>query len=207
MTARFLVLEGLDGSGTSTQAERLLAHLIARDVPVVRTNEPTGGPIGRIARQTLGAEPGAPAIEVLPWLFAADRADHLARTVRPALASGQTVISDRYLPSSLAYQSLTLPLEDVWALNQRFDVPDALLYVAIDVETALSRIDTRAGKREIYDSRERLTAVHAAYETVMAFLVDQGWPVTRIDGSQSIEAVTADLIAALPPFGPAQDAP
>ncbi len=206
MTARFIVLEGLDGSGTTTQADLLTAHLAARDVPVVRTNEPTSGPIGRIARQTLGAEPDAPAVDVLPWLFAADRADHLSRTIRPALARGHTVISDRYLPSSLAYQSLTLPLEDVWALNRSFAVPDALLYVHVDVDTALSRIDARAGKKEIYDSQERLTAVHAAYERVMSFLEDQGWPLTRIDGSQSIDAVTDALVAALPPIGPVPDA-
>ena len=201
MSARFLVLEGLDGSGTTTQAERLTAHLEASGASVVRTNEPTSGPIGRIARQTLGAEPGAPSVDVLPWLFAADRADHLSRLVRPALERGLTVLSDRYLPSSLAYQSLTLPLDAVWALNQSFDVPDALFYVHIDVETALARIDRRAGKREIYDNRERLTAVHGAYETVMTFLEDQGWPVRRIDGSQSIEAVTNALIDALPARG------
>lgn len=189
---RFIVLEGLDGSGTTTQLTRLVAHLDA-----VKTAEPTDGPVGRIARASLRDEPGAPALEALPWLFAADRADHLSRVVEPHLAQGRTVVSDRYVPSSLAYQSLTLPLDDVYALNASFRVPDLLLFVEVDVDTALSRIASRAGQAEIYDNHERLTQVHDAYERVLTFLEVRGWPVVRIDGRPSPDQVWRAIEAAL----------
>lgn len=189
---RFIVLEGLDGAGTTTQCDRLVEKLGA-----LRTCEPTDGPIGRIARQTLGAQPGAPPVDVLPWLFAADRADHLHRTVLPALSANRTVVSDRYVPSSLAYQSLTLPLGEVWALNRSFRVPDIVLYVEIPVKTALSRIDARGSTREIYDDEDRLDRICSAYERVMAFLEEEGWPIVRIDGRPPIAEVAAQIDAAL----------
>lgn len=189
---RFIVLEGLDGAGTTTQCDRLEEQLGA-----LRTAEPTAGPVGRIARQTLGAEPGAPALEVLPWLFAADRADHLHRTVLPALAKNRTVVSDRYVPSSLAYQSLTLPLADVWALNRSFRVPDVVFYVDVPADVAMARIEQRSGRREIYDSQEKLAAIRAAYERVMAFLLDEGWPIERIDGRPGVDEVTKAIRAKL----------
>lgn len=189
---KFFVLEGLDGAGTTTQLERLVAHLDA-----VRTAEPTDGPVGRIARSSLRADPGAPAMEALPWLFAADRADHLTREVLPSLAAGRNVVCDRYVASSLAYQSLTAPLEDIWALNASFRVPDLLIFVEVDVDTALSRIQGRAGQAEIYDSRERLSVVAAAYDRVLEFLENEGWPVRRVDGRPSPDQVWAQIEALL----------
>lgn len=195
MNANFIVIEGLDGAGTTTQTARLVDHLGAG---TVRTNEPTDGPVGRIARQSLRGEPDAPPLDALPWLFAADRADHIHRLVRPSLEAGHHVVTDRYLPSSLAYQSLTLPLELIWELNRHFPVPDVLLFVEVDVQTALARIRARGEAAEIYDTEERLTTIHAAYARVMAFLGDQGWPVRVIDGTQSIDAVAAAIQRALP---------
>ncbi len=113
---RFIVLEGLDGAGTTTQAALLAEWLGARG-EVVQTREPTAGPIGRLIRSSLRAEPDSPAETSLPWLFAADRAEHLTRVIEPALARGAWVISDRYYHSSLAYQSLVQPLERLLALN------------------------------------------------------------------------------------------
>ncbi len=189
---QFIVLEGLDGAGTTTQCERLVAHLDA-----LRTCEPTDGPLGRIARASLGAHDGAPAPEVLPWIFSADRADHLQRTVLPTLSAGRDVVSDRYVPSSLAYQSLTLPLNDVWALNRTFRVPDIVLYVDVPVDTAMSRIENRGGKKEIYDDHARLTRVREAYERVMGFLREEGWPIARIDGRPPPNQVFEAILAAL----------
>ncbi|MEZ4319214.1 MAG: dTMP kinase [Myxococcota bacterium] len=199
---RFIVFEGLDGAGTTTQCDLLVARLTERPcgpsgLGALRTAEPTAGPIGRIARETLGARPDAPAIEVLPWLFAADRADHLSRTVLPALAVGRPVVCDRYVPSSLAYQSLTMPLGEVWSLNRTFRVPDLVLYVDVPVDTALARIDARKGEREIYDDKKRLTQIRDAYERVMGFLDDEGWPIVRIDGRPPVAQVAAAVAAAL----------
>ena len=77
MSGRFFVLEGLDGAGTTTQAARLAAHLREHGREVIETHEPTDGPVGRLIRQALRGEEGAVDRQTLPWMFAADRADHL----------------------------------------------------------------------------------------------------------------------------------
>ncbi|MCA9566719.1 MAG: dTMP kinase [Myxococcales bacterium] len=195
MKGSFIVLEGLDGAGTTTQARALLAILPPH---TLATNEPTAGPIGRVARQSLRGDPEAPPLPALPWLYAADRADHVHREVLPALEAGRTVLSDRYVPSSLAYQSLTHDLQAVWELNHRFPVPDRVFFVDVSVETALGRIQGRGEPAEIYDTEERLRIVRAAYVEVMAFLAERGWPIVHIDGDQPIDAVTAAIVAGLP---------
>lgn len=194
---RFIVIEGLDGAGTTTQAERLCASLAQAGVEVVRTAEPTGGPIGRMIRAVLRGEPDAPSRASLPWLFAADRADHLARLVEPAVARGAWVVSDRYLPSSLAYQSLDHPLELVASLNACFRAPDLLIMVDIDVDTALARITSRGAAREIFEERAALEQVAAAYGKVIPTLVARGWRVVRLDGAASIDEVAARIDAAV----------
>src|SRR5262249_48088738 len=116
----FIVVEGIDGSGSTTVAERLTAHLTAQKRPVHRTCEPSAGPIGAMIRQILAhrivvpSEGGAapPGWATMALLFAADRMDHLDAEVLPRLKNGIIVISDRYDLSSLAYQSATAPAND-----------------------------------------------------------------------------------------------
>jgi dTMP kinase len=186
---RFIVIEGLDGAGTTTQVERLVDTIRARGQAVLATREPTSGPIGRIIRQTLRAEPDAPAVATLPWMFAADRADHLSRTVDPALADGTWVVSDRYYHSSLAYQSLTLPLDDVLALNGMFRVPDVTVYLDVPVGVCLDRIERRGGEREIYEHRERLQLISRHYRTVIDTLWARGEPIVEIDATGTADEV------------------
>ena len=194
--SRFVVIEGLDGAGTTTQTERLASWLRSRGLEVEATREPTDGPVGKILRQVLRAEAGAPDERTLPWLFAADRADHLTRTVDPALGRGAWVLSDRYYPSSLAYQSLVLPLDRVHALNADFRVPDLTLFLQVSVDTCLRRLAGRP-EREIFEVRERLEPISASYERVMDYLVERGEPVLTLDGDQPVELVEAEIRAAV----------
>ncbi len=196
---RFVVLEGLDGAGTTTQRERLADRLRAAGRAVLTTHEPTDGPVGRLIRATLRREPGAVDPGCLPWMFAADRADHLARTVDPALAAGAVVITDRYLHSSLAYQSLDLPLEDVFALNRHFRVPDLTVMVDVPVEECLRRIDARGAARELFEEQDRLERIAAAYEAVIARLTARGDRIARISGVGPIEAVEDRIWALVGP--------
>lgn len=195
MRGSFLVLEGLDGAGTTTQIRHLVEHL---GPDTLATFEPTDHLIGRIARRSLRGDPEAPPLHALPWLYAADRADHVHREVLPALDAGRDVVSDRYVPSSLAYQSLTHALEAVWELNHRFPMPNRVFFVDVTVATALSRIAGRGEPTEIYDTEERLTTIHAAYQRVMGFLDAQGWPIVHIDGNASIPEVALQIREALP---------
>src|SRR5258708_14213568 len=116
----FVVVEGMDGSGSTTVSERLASHLAGKRRPVHRTCEPSGGPIGALIRQILAhrvvvpTEWGhaSPGWATMALLFASYRADHLQAAVLPRLRDGVIVISDRYDLSSLAYQSATAPAED-----------------------------------------------------------------------------------------------
>jgi dTMP kinase len=189
----FIVIEGLDGAGTTTQLSRLQARLEAVGHTVHPTREPTAGPVGRLIRQTLQRVPEAPAPATLPWMFAADRADHLHREIEPALARGEVVLSDRYLHSSLAYQSLQQPLDEVWALNASFRVPDLTLFVEVPVAESLRRIAARGGERELFEEEERLVAIRDSYHRVIERLRGRGDAIVVVDGSGSIEAVTDQL--------------
>lgn len=190
---RFIVVEGLDGAGTTTQTFLLAERLRAAGVAVTTTREPTDGPVGRTIRQTLRRDPGAPAVHTLPWLFAADRADHLAREVEPELALGRWVISDRYYHSSLAYQSLTLPMEQVHALNATFRAPDLTLFLDVSVETCLLRIGDLPTK-EIFEERRQLEAICGSYERTRHFLTARGERIVAVNGAMEVEAVTEALM-------------
>src|SRR6185369_8913434 len=106
--AIFVVLEGIDGSGTTTQLGRLQAYLERRGRAVHPTREPSTGPVGRLLREILLGQHRLPGGEpadglAMALLFAADRRDHVRREIEPALGAGRDVVSDRYLLSSLAY--------------------------------------------------------------------------------------------------------
>jgi len=191
----FIVIEGLDGAGTTTQLARLTDRLTAAGRRVLATHEPTDGPIGRLIRQTLRGEPGAVDPACLPWMFAADRADHLSRRIEPTLRAGGVVLTDRYLHSSLAYQSLDLPLADVFALNRHFRVPDLTIIVDVPVAECLRRIDARGAARELFEEQDRLERIAAAYQAVIALLRDRGDPIVRVDGAQPVDQVQAAIWA------------
>jgi len=193
----FVVLEGLDGAGTTTQQERLAQWLRGQGLVVCTTREPTGGPVGAWIRRTLNRDPDAPAPSTLPWMYAADRADHLARVVEPALARGELVLSDRYLHSSLAYQSLQRPLEEVAALNASFRVPELTIFVEVPVDVSLARIAARGAAREIFEERDALTAIRDAYHRVLARLRARGDRIVTVDGAGTVDAVEADIRAAV----------
>jgi len=189
----FIVIEGLDGAGTTTQTERLTEWFLARGQPCVATMEPTDRGVGRLIRRTLNAETSAPTTRVLPWLFAADRCDHLEHLIEPRLKDGSVVLSDRYYHSSLAYQSLVLPLEQVHQLNATFRVPDTTYFIEVSVDTALQRLKARGSAPEVFETRERLVAIEQAYQSVIAYLEDKGQRIVRIDGEASPEEVSYSI--------------
>src|SRR5215472_4321878 len=109
---RFVVIEGIDGAGTTTQVGRLVDRLRKSEIDARGTREPSDGPVGTLIRQVLAGRvvvPGgrAPGWATMALLFAADRVDHVEAEIEPALAKGSVIVSDRYDASSLAYQSVT----------------------------------------------------------------------------------------------------
>ncbi|MDP2306909.1 MAG: dTMP kinase [Pseudomonadota bacterium] len=191
----FITIEGLDGSGGTTQVERLRAEW-ARRAPgreVVCTREPSPGPVGRLLRQALADVTIGEG--VLPYLFAADRRDHLDRVVLPALARGAVVISDRYALSSLAYQSAALGLDKVAALNADFPAPDLTVLLDLPPAECLARIDARGATRERFETLPRLEQIAAAYEAGLLRLPT--WRVARIDASGTPDEVAARVAEAV----------
>jgi dTMP kinase len=198
---RFIVLEGIDGAGTTTQTERLVAYLRARGRQSVATREPSGGPIGRLLREILlgqhrtedGAAVSGPTMALL---FAADRLDHLQREIEPLLAAGTDVVSDRYLLSSLAYQAVEADRPWVASLARGVRVPDLTVLVDLPIETAAER-RRRAGRPvERYDADSTLARVAENYRQLAR---ETGAAV--VDGTGTLDEVThaiAALVDALP---------
>jgi len=194
---RFLAIEGLDGSGGTTQVSLLADALRQRGHEVLITGEPTRTlPIGRLIRQALqGVEPLSDG--VLPYLFAADRRDHLDREILPALERGVWVISDRYMASSLAYQALAVGFEHVVALNHRFRQPCLTLMLELDPTASLARVASRGEDLERFEVLETLQRVHIGYHRALGWVREQGAAVAVIDASQGIDGVQADVWAAV----------
>jgi dTMP kinase len=182
-TARFIVLEGIDGSGTTTQAKLLVGELSGRGIDAIATCEPTPGPVGKLIRgalqRQLTTEGGTP--RALPWtsmalLFAADRVDHVESLIAPALARGTTVVCDRYVLSSLAYQSATSPegegaLPWIRELNARALRPDLTVVLDVPEGVARARRESRGGRPELFEVQElqqRLALLYARADELLA---------------------------------------
>ena len=197
---RFIVLEGLDGAGTTTQAERLAAALRAEGHSVLTTREPSDGPIGTLIRQALTGRlvlPGGAgplASETLALRYAADRTDHLKAKVLPALEAGQIVISDRYVLSSLAYQGASLSMAWVEAANGYAVPPDLTLFVHVSPAVAAKRRAARGGAAELFEEDALQRRIARQYEEAIRRREPQE-KIVRIDGEQSVEAVTDAALA------------
>lgn len=174
MRGKFIVLEGPDGSGTTTQSKLLAETLRAQGRDVVLTAEPTDCAIGKFIREQLSLKTIA-SPSALQLLFCADRAWHIEHVIKPALAAGKTVISDRYVISTLVYgEALGLDPEWLLQVNTPFLEPDVMIialpafHVCIDRILQRKQLDVFENKifqRKIYDLYERVlhddpTAIH-----------------------------------------------
>lgn len=200
---RFISLEGGEGVGKSTQARLLARELRNRGIHLLETREPGGSPGAEAIRELLlqGADERWTA-EAEALLFAAARADHVARTIRPALQRGQWVLSDRFLDSSVAYQGGAggLGVDAIRALHafgsQGF-LPDRTLLLDLSPETAA----VRAAERDGHPGDRiggRPSSYHADVAAAFRTLAEQEPErVCRVDAGGSIEQVTDRLVAAL----------
>ena len=191
---RFIVLEGIDGSGTTSQARALTQELQQRGHRVLATHEPSDGSIGRAIREHLRGERPALDPAALALLFAADRLDHVRTQIEPALSRGEIVICDRYVVSSWIYQSLTCDQTWVRTINRHAPWPDLTLVLQVPASEALRRVHGRDQAREIFENEATQRAVAEGYEAVLA----EGLPdLIAIDGTPPEPAVTAAAIEAL----------
>jgi dTMP kinase len=183
----FIVIEGLDGSGKTTQAN-LLATELAKTRKVWLTAEPSQGKIGRFIRKCCLYEDKRLPTEAEALLFAADRIEHLQAEIKPALDSGKIVICDRYTYSSLAYQgSGGLSLDWIKTINARALQPDFAIFIDVSPEKVIERLQRKKSVMETLETQQKVREVYLRY-------VEKG-ELISIDGDKPKEVVAAALIA------------
>lgn len=204
MNGLFFALEGIDGSGKSTQLKLLAKRLEEAGFPCLTTCEPTERPIGRLLRQVLTGQVRCDS-RVVATLFAADRLDHLLNEENGlcrALAGGVTVLCDRYYFSSYAYQSVDLPLDWVIQANRPCaDLlrPTATIFIDVDPELALERIVQSRENTELFETRDRLIRTREQYFKVFDLHRDLE-KVIFIRGGRDIDVVAQDIWERVRPF-------
>jgi dTMP kinase len=203
VTARFITLEGGEGVGKSTQLKRLAAALRERVLEVVETREPGGSPGAEAIRKLLlEGEGDRWTIEAEALLFAAARADHVARTIRPALERGAWVLCDRFLDSSIAYQGAaggvgTDVIRTLHGIGSRGFMPDRTLLLELPANAAAERLS----RRDV-DGADRIGGRGGGFHERVAagfaaLAEEEPERFRRVDASGEAEDVTARLLAAL----------
>jgi dTMP kinase len=203
---RFVVLEGIDGAGTTTQVARLAERLRLEGKRAVRaTREPSDGPIGSLVRQVLTGRivsPGgrAPGWATMALLFAADRMDHVETDIEPVLQAGGVVVSDRYDASSLAYQSVSSgsggerAVDWIRQLNRHALRPDLTIVIDLPPDVAAARREARGEPAQLYEQNETQRALAVFYRDLAKHLPEDR--IVVIDGSGSVDDVHARVYAA-----------
>ncbi|MDD3057321.1 MAG: dTMP kinase [Sphaerochaeta sp.] len=189
----FVVFEGLDGAGTTTQMQLLAEYCDKSDRPCRPTFEPTDKPIGRLVRSVLQKQLVTTPL-ALAMLYAADREDHLYNPVNGLvhdLEKGKLVISDRYLYSSLAYQGVECEYDKIASLNE-FPAPEYVFFIDTPVDECLRRISGRGNETELFEKHEFLERVKENYEKIFSSL-PQEVHLVRIDGLLGKEEIAAQI--------------
>ena len=197
--SRLIVLEGLDGAGTTTQARRLVAHLNSKGRKAHLTREPSDGPIGKLIREMLTGNHTIPDQSLsqgtFGLLFAADRLDHLQREVEIQLAAGEIVVSDRWYHSSLAYQGTGADRDWITTLNARARKPDLTIFLSVRPEVAAARRVAAGRVQELFEDMRMQEEVCAGYKATISELSAQGERIESIDGEASPDAVFGAIVA------------
>ena len=190
----FIAVEGIDGSGKTTTIREIKRYLESKGHAVYLTSEPTTLATGRIVRNFLGeSNSDTPLIhEMLALAFAADRINHLREEIWPALKKKQTVITDRYFFSSIAYQSLNVSYEWVKGINRFATLPDVLVFIDVKVDKAVERLTKFRASTEIYERRELLTQIDRNYREVIREFEGK-LKVIYLDGNLDADKIYGDI--------------
>lgn len=191
-SGKLIVIEGIDGTGKSTQATMLAEALRAQGHEVRQSFEPTNGPWGKKVRES--ATTGRLSIEEELSYFIKDRKQHVEELITPTVEAGNTVVLDRYYFSTMAYQGARgIDPQAIRVENEAFaPQPDVLLILDLPVDKALSRIGVRDGEANEFEQRESLQYCRDMFLS----LKDEPFAHV-ISADQSIEAVHAEIMGSL----------
>lgn len=193
MRGKFIVLEGIDGSGKTTQIKRLVKAL----PDIYTTMEPTCGEMGRLLRKYLSGELKSDS-RAIAALFAADRLDHVANTetgILNKINNGITVVSDRYYFSSYAYQGVDVDMDWVVSLNSQAKAllkPDLQIFIDISPQTAMDRITLGRDAVDVYEEIGRLSATREKFLDIIRGCPDEN--VVIVDGNCTEEKVAERIL-------------
>ena len=178
-SGKFIVLDGIDGSGTTTHANLLRDWLKQKGYAVFVTQEPSGRKIGSLIRKNIRTTQSSAQVDAL--LFAADRVDHVENIIKPSLLANKIVISDRYVESAVAYQTAAgLQMEWVLELNKYVITPTLTIILDIPPELGLAR------KKKLTDKFETVEFLRKVREIYLGRAQSQNYPVINTDRPLSI---------------------
>jgi len=199
----FVVLEGIDGAGTTTQAKLLHRHLEDRGIRSELTNEPTDEPVGKLIRDSLSGRITSPKTnkriefseKALCLLFAADRIEH-STAIEAARSRGAAVVCDRYLLSSIAYQTLDTSIKPtrVIEVNEGCSIPDVTFFLKVPVKECLRRLKNRKDVPTVYEKKSFLESIDRNYERTRRLYAKTFGPVITIDGTLSRDGVHKAIV-------------
>lgn len=197
--AKFIVFEGIDGAGKTTQIKLLQTALSNMGIPVSVSAEPTGSPIGIEIRKALSGEISKTQ-EQLAQLFALDRIEHNTdknNGIIKTLSDGVSVISDRYYYSSMAYQGAEIGIDKVISLNlnnPEITRPEICIFLDLTPEQSMERILRAREKRDIFETHEILKRTRDMFMTVFEYMSKLGDNIVKIDASRKVEEVSGDIL-------------
>jgi len=206
----FIVLEGLDGCGSTTQASKLVQYLEREGERTFLTNQPSNGPAGMLIRLALThrlvganhrfhADDGVPAgpadldPKALALLYAADRLDHLATQIEPCLASGRHVVCDRYVMSALAYQGVHVDEQWLRAINQHAPQPDITIYLRISAAAATERMQKSRWTRDLFETEALQAMIEQNFERLAQERASELGVIVAVDAARPPRAVTHSI--------------
>lgn len=179
--ARFIVFEGIDGSGTTTQSQLLSES----DLDLYFWDkEPTDGDIGLLIRQILKDKKDVSPVTLLQ-LFLADRVEH-QKVIFAEIEKGKSVVLDRYILSTMAYQGLYFDKDTLYHLSENFIRPDLIFFMDINPSDALKR---KEGGKELFEELDILTKVRNHYLESVEYLKEKGWNIFTLDASKPKEVL------------------
>lgn len=202
----YICIEGIDGSGKTTQVEKLAEYFKKQGKAVVQTREPRKeGLVGDIVQKVLTGQVKMPSVAI-QYLFSTDRVLHHEELVIPALKSGKAVISDRCFWSAVVYGILDrtgrkydynsadflLISHSILSMYHQFMVPNYTFYLKVSLETSIARIANKHDIKEIYEDNEKLERVIDGYDWLAKKFKNE---ITIVDGNKSVEEVTKSIIS------------
>lgn len=206
----YIALEGIDGSGKTTQRDALALYFEEQGKSVVKTREPrkTEGIVGRLVFEILKGNQKVPSV-ALQYLFTADRALHYKELIMPALEEGKIVISDRCFWSAIPYGILDrmedegkneydyamgdaiLMGQGILSMYHKFMIPDYTFYLHVPVDVGLERSGKKDDEKEIYETKEKLDKIVLGYDWLLKTFPKE---ITEIDAREDFDHVTNDII-------------